>query len=347
MASLIDRKDSSYWWVKFIDSETGKRKFKSTKFRKDDPTQHKQARALEAELSAKEHHRATHSLTERWENWVPAFLKRHSKSPRTFDRYTLGWSWLSLYLREHRISIPSELTYQGAIDYLDWRTTYRKRGGRTVKLNTALNDIKVLRIIMRQAIRLKYIATNPCDRLGVAKEDTKEKPELTDEDITQIREGLKNRERWMQISFEIAIYTGCRQSDTQIALKDVDFKLKTITFTKPKGGKARAFTVPLPAPLEPLLQSLQDSGAKYTLDNPPTMLGKAWWCFFRHEIKRPELCFHCARVTFVTRLARAGVPLSAAMRLVNHSSTLVHRIYQRLKVDDVRQYASAVAIPAA
>jgi Phage integrase family len=347
MASLVKRKNSQYWYVKFIDPKTGKRDFKSTKFRRNDPTETRQARALEAELAAREHEKAIHSQVERWEDWVLPFLKRHCSSPRTLERYILAWSWVSMYLRERRIHIPSELTYQDALGYLKWRTEYRKRGGRTVKLNTALNDIKVLRIIMRQAVRLEYAKNNPCDRLGVAKEETKEKPELTDQEIIDIRAALKDRDRWMQISFEIAIHTGCRQSETQIALRDVDFKRKTITFASPKGGRARAFTVPLPTALEPLLASLRDAGAKHTLDNPPRMLGKEWWCFFKNTLKRPDLCYHCTRVTFITRLARAGVPLAAAMRLVNHASTLVHRIYQRLGVDDVRQWESAIAIPTA
>ena len=41
----------------------------------------------------------------------------------------------------------------------------------------------------------------------------------------------------------------------------------------------------------------------------------------------------------MTRLHRAAVPVSAAMRLVNHSSEAVHRIYWRLNVEDVRPYA--------
>jgi hypothetical protein len=59
--------------------------------------------------------------------------------------------------------------------------------------------------------------------------------------------------------------------------------------------------------------------------------------------EKPHLCFHCLRVTYVTRLAQAGVPLSLAMRLTNHSDELVHRIYQRLGVEDVRQYANVMA----
>lgn len=44
--------------------------------------------------------------------------------------------------------------------------------------------------------------------------------------------------------------------------------------------------------------------------------------------------------TFITRLARNRVPLSHAMRLVNHASTTIHRVYQRLGVEDVREIPS-------
>jgi site-specific recombinase XerD len=345
MASLYARDRSPYWWVEFIDQKSGKRTCKSTGFRRDDPFDHKKARALEAELAAKEFNKKIHHGSEQWDAWVSTFLKRHCKSPKTLSRYELAWSWISIYLKERRILMPIDLTYQDALGYLKWRTSYRKRGGRTVKQNTALNDMKVLRIIMGQAIRLGYCVVNPCNRLGVAKEETKEKPELTDADIQLIRVALIKRERWMQISFEIALHTGCRQSETQIALTEVDFTRKTITFASPKGGRSRAFSVPLPSAIEPMLLELKNAGAKNTLNNPPRMLSKHWWQFFKADLNRPDLCFHCTRVTFVTRLARAGVPLSAAMRLVNHSSTLVHAIYQRLGVDDVRHWGSLIAIP--
>ena len=345
MASLVNRKASAFWYVKFIDSATGQRTFKTTKYRKDDPAHTKKARALAAELTSREYQVAARSPAERWESWVGPFLGRHCSSLRTLDRYKLAWSWVNMFLQERRIHSPSQLTYQDAIGFLEWRTMYKKRRGKTVKLNTALNDIKVLRIVMRQAVRLGYAAGNPVDRLGVAKEESKEKPELTDADIRAIRAALKTKPEWMQVSFEIAVHTGCRESETQIDFSNIDLKRKTVTFANPKGGKARAFTVPLPDPLVPLLRKLKREGYTHTLLNPPAMMGKAWWEFFKEDLKRPDLCFHCCRVTFVTRLARAGVPQSSAMRLVNHSSTLVHRIYQRLGVDDVRSYHRAVAIP--
>ena len=51
-------------------------------------------------------------------------------------------------------------------------------------------------------------------------------------------------------------------------------------------------------------------------------------------------------VTYVNRLRRANVPREAAMRLVNHSSELIHKIYQREKVEDVAQWRDAVQFAA-
>jgi integrase len=73
----------------------------------------------------------------------------------------------------------------------------------------------------------------------------------------------------------------------------------------------------------------------------PAMPGKAWWKFFR-KIKMPHLCFHCTRVTFVTRCYEAGIRQSDVMRLVGHSTYSAHQVYPRLEAD----HASAQAIRA-
>jgi hypothetical protein len=57
-------------------------------------------------------------------------------------------------------------------------------------------------------------------------------------------------------------------------------------------------------------------------------------------------CFHCLRVSYVNRLRRAGVPREVAMRLVNHASELIHKIYQREKVEDVAQWRDIVQFEA-
>lgn len=96
--------------------------------------------------------------------------------------------------------------------------------------------------------------------------------------------------------------------------------------------------------LRPLFQKLHKAKRKFTLEFP-FQPSRRWQQFFQ-KIKLPHLCFHCLRVTYVNRLRRAGVPREAAMRLVNHSSELIHQIYQREKVEDVEQWRDAVKFPA-
>jgi hypothetical protein len=54
---------------------------------------------------------------------------------------------------------------------------------------------------------------------------------------------------------------------------------------------------------------------------------------------------HSLRVSFISRRHRAGLTEQQAMRLVNHSSRLVHRIYSRLNVDDAREAMQRVPLP--
>lgn len=59
----------------------------------------------------------------------------------------------------------------------------------------------------------------------------------------------------------------------------------------------------------------------------------------------PHLCFHCTRVTVITKMARAGVPMAVAMAYVLHSSSLVHKIYQRLGIADLGSAVAAISSP--
>jgi integrase len=147
----------------------------------------------------------------------------------------------------------------------------------------------------------------------------------------------------MQIAFEIALHTGCRLRETRLPLTCLDFKEKRITFPSPKGGEDRAVSIPMPSALRPLLERVLKTRRQFTLEFP-FQPSRRWQQFF-FKIKKPHLCFHCLRVTYVNRLRRAGVPREAAMRLVNHSSELIHQVYQREKVDDVEQWRDAVTFP--
>jgi integrase len=343
MASLYRKKNSPYWFIQFVDTE-GKRRNKSTELRANDPGETIQARALRAQLEAKELTRSGGPLGGNWDTWVPQYFDRHCENARTRERYLDAWKWLALWLQVRKFHSPRDLTYRNALDYLDWRTCFKKRTGKVVGRNTAIFELKTLSLIMGEAVRLEHVGANPLINLRLRKDKPEKKPEITDNELVQIRHALKEEPEWMQVSFAVALHTGCRLRETRIPLDCVDFHEGKITFPSPKGGEERAFSIPMPSALILVFEKLRAEGRRYTVEFP-FQPSRRWQQFFI-KIKIPHLCFHCLRVTYVNRLRRAGVPREAAMRLVNHASELVHRIYQREKVEDVAQWRDVVRFPA-
>ena len=344
MASLYKKQNSPCWFIQFIDAD-GKRRNKSTGLRLDDPGETVKARALRAQLEAKELNRTGGEMSGGgWDEWVPQFLERHCQSPLTLRRYRDVWKWLAFWLQEKRYTSPRAITYRNALEYVDWRTGYKKKTGKTVGRNTAIMELKFLAMLMGEAVRLGHADANPLVSLKLRRDKPAKKPELADAEVSEIREALKIEPEWMQFAFDISLHTGCRLRETRLPLNCIDFTENKITFPSPKGGEDRAFSIPMPTALRPLFEKIHKRKQKFTVEFP-FQPSRRWQQFFI-KIEKPHLCFHCLRVTYVNRLRRAGVPREAAMRLVNHSSDLIHQIYQREKVEDVAQWRDAVQFAA-
>jgi integrase len=342
MAYLYRKNRSPFWYVVYYDA-TKKEVHRSTGLRADDPNDTAKAKALRAELEAKEHHRVSVVNSDGWDTWVPKYLQRHCESPLTLIRYANNWKWLAFWLQTQHMYSPQAVTYRNALEYLDWRTTFKKKSGKSVGRNTAIMELTILAMIMGEAVRLGHADANPLLSLKLRQDKAPKKPELTDEEIRVIQKALKIEPEWMQIAFAISLNTGCRLRETRLPLSCLDFKENKITFPSPKGGEDRAFSVPMPSALRPLFERIRKDKRQFTVDIP-FQPSRRWQQFFI-KIKMPHLCFHCLRVTYVNRLRRAGVPREAAMRLVNHSSELIHQVYQREKVEDVAQWRDAVQFP--
>jgi len=342
MAYLYRKPRSPFWYVVFFDAGN-KEVHRSTGLRADDPNDTAKAKALRAELEAKEHHREPVVNSEGWDTWVPQYLERHCQAVGTLQRYRGNWKWLALWLQIRRLSSPRAITYRIALEYIDWRTSFRKKTGKAAGRNTAIMELKLLAMIMGEAVRLGHADANPLVSLKLRRDKATKKPEMTDAEIGQIREALKTEPEWMQTAFEIALHTGCRLRETRLPVECLDFTEDKLTFPSPKGGEDRAFSIPMPTALRPLFERIRKSKLTFTLDFP-FQPSRRWQQFFV-KIGMSHLCFHCLRVTYVNRLRRAGVPREVAMRLVNHSSELIHQIYQREKVDDVAPWRDAVQFP--
>ncbi|HYC69996.1 MAG TPA: tyrosine-type recombinase/integrase [Opitutaceae bacterium] len=347
--SAFPRKGRPHWTITYLCAETGDWRQEATPFRLSDPTGKTKALRL-AESKAAEYFRtrAGHRR-ESWAAWAPQFIREHAKgSPLTLGRYEQAWDQWRTFLADAKVHRPGLLTFQHVLDFIRWRTGQKKPSGRKVSRNTALLDVKVMGLVMREAVRRSFALTNPAAATGLRRDRPKEKAPLTAEEIARIRAALDKREgrlpiteRWMTVSFEIALHQGCRLRETSLPLEDIDLERRTITFrAKGRNGEPHVFTTALNPALLPLVQELRAarSGLTCTL---PRFAAKEWWQL-RKEIGLGHTTFHATRVTVVTRLARQGVPIQQAMRFVGHSSRIVHQIYQKLAAEDLSKCTAAL-----
>ena len=293
------------------------------------------------------------------------FRLRHKRSTNRLFERECAFRYVAWRKKEKSIT-GGPWQEEPPLDKADLKKSTTKRCLRKAKQNTALAELKLLSLLFREAVRRKYVTENPLAELGIQREAAPEKPALTDEQIACIRRMLAEDgwPRWMSIAFEVALYTGCRLEETCVYLSDVWIndaspKKSTIAFRKPKGGRKgdKAFRVPLRPELIPLFKKLKaerlGSDPRAYEPLPPEGCSE-WWTpsralhrLFRSDPLLAGCCFHCTRVTFITRGAIANVPLAKMMRLVNHANQMIHRIYQRLESVDVENDSHSIQLPAA
>lgn len=351
--SVYPRKDSPFWWVKYWCPVKLGWTAKSSGQRRDDPLGRKRAVAMARELSADALSARSVAPSARWDRWVMPWLEsKHRDSPKTLVSERNRWEWVHAFLTEQKVHGPQGVTYQTGLDYMTARTSQVKRVSKKHPChNTALSELRLLGRVMREAVRRGFITTSPLERMGIKKQKPAEKPEMTDADIAKIRAALKAKEghlplvsQWMTVSFEIALHQGCRISETSLPLTDIDLEGQRITF---HAKRAKVFTTQLHPNLFGLIRDLKAAGAQRTCVLPK-MATRDWHIFLKGRAERnrdglcPELTFHSTRVTVITRMARAGVPIQQAMAYVGHADQTVHRIYQRLQADDLTRCTQAL-----
>jgi integrase len=351
--SIYRRNDSPYWWIKYWCPVKLKWAAKSSGQRLDDALGYKRAVAMARELSADAVAARSVAPSSRWQTWVMPWIEmQHLNSPKTLVTERNRWEWLDSYLTEKNVTGPQAVTYQVAFNYMTWRTSQVKRvSKRRPCHNTALAELRLLGRVMREAVRRGFITNSPVERMGIKKQKPKEKLEMTDADIATIRQALAEKEgnlplpdRWMTISFEIALHQGCRVSETSLPLSDIDIARQRITF---HAKRAKVFTSQLHPALMPLVGQLKAASIERTCVLP-RFATRDWSILLRgrSECGRegicPHLTFHSTRVTVITRMARAGVPIQQAMAYVGHADQTVHRIYQRLQADDLTRCTQAL-----
>ena len=265
MASIYRKKNSPYWFVQYVDSG-GIRRNKSTGLRTTDPGDTIQARALRA-IGSRGTQPQFCRTRRRWLGHVgsaiPGAALREPGNAATLLRLVVLAGVLA---PGEAVPYPRAITYRNALEYIDWRTNFKKKTGKRAGRNTAIMELKLLAMIMGEAVRLGHADANPLVSLKLRRDRPAKKPELTDREIQEIREALRVEPEWMQTVFDIALHTGCRLREARLPTSCLDFRENKITFPSPKGGEDRAFSVPMPSALRPLLERLARGGQRFTVE---------------------------------------------------------------------------------
>jgi integrase len=354
--SVYKRSDRKVYYISYADPKRPHRYRvqEATPFRVDDPDGMRKAHALGMEKAAAARIAGNGAASERWSSWVLSYLDHQYKnSPLTLKRYRGAWKWLSLFLtQECDVHVPRALVYAHVRGYHRWRTSFTKGSGRKVGGNTALDDLKVLKLLMNEAVKRGYAPTNPALRVNIPKEKVRHARELAADELAMIEAKLpawvaqNPKERaWMPIAYQIGRYQGCRLRETRLNLRSqINLRRGTITFLTKGRKNTDGDTTAMHPRLRPLFESLLAQGETWTLDYGPRP--SILWRRFFDSIGLRDAWFHCLRSTVITEMARGGVPISQAMRYVLHASEEIHRAYQRLTPGDLEAASGAIGAPA-
>jgi hypothetical protein len=355
MASIYRRKDSKYFWINYKD-KNGMVHQESTRFRIGVAPEIRLARALEAKRTYEElQFGFARKADEGWA-WVPDYIKLRA-TPASYERYVSGWKSITLFLEEKEIDCPAKLTRKHCCDYVFWRQKPDKSKGKyKAGLNTALLELKALRVIMNEAVVREMCSGNPCVKLEIKRAEPHKAPGLTEEDCAKIRAAIQEvkdpeRKTFLSNSFEIARYQGCRLSETRVNPQtDVNLVggVWGITF-KIKGG--REHTTVLHPNLVPLFARMKAEGFTETWHIPEHVSDNSrrqwpasiWWKFLKKiGLKAKGVTFRSTRITVVTELALNNVHISKAKRYVGHANESIHEGYQRIIPKDLGDCTDAV-----
>jgi integrase len=347
MASTYLRKNSPFIWMRQKTAE-GKWIGKATCYRKDNIGDRRQAKLLAARLSIDERERTPASVREHWDEWVDAWMQSRygQRQATTLTVYRRYWKRLRAWLLAESIVAPAQLSYLGALRYKEAREEDE------VGINTIIHELKFLGVVMGEAVRRGFAPANPCRAMGLQRTPAAEKHPWKPAEAAKVAAAIGAQPDWMQASFILGYYQAARLRQCEVPLQDIDLARRRITYWKSITGRPltkgdKPFTQPLATAALPMLEALmarrRAAGALALCEIP--VLPSVEWRRFLDSLGLSHLSHHGLRVTWITRAAESGsISQAQAMRFVNHGSTAVHAIYQRLNADDVAHVADALGL---
>jgi integrase len=199
--------------------------------------------------------------------------------------------------------------------------------------------------VLEEAERRGYIQQNPARKLRLTKTPAKEKLPWSDDEIATVEAALEQRDRfgWLHVTFLMGLHQAVRLRQSEIPLSCIDFKRRLINYPNDYVKGRRGYCQPISTVFYPMLLDIvkhRKSIRKSTLCDIPNhnnneVPASVQWREFLDTLGLHHLCHHGLRASWITQAALRGVPESLAKRFVNHASTQVHEIYQKITATDL------------
>jgi integrase len=288
--------------------------------------------------------------SDHWDDWVDKWLvdTYGAAKTQTLTVYQRYWRRFRPWLLAEKVTGPRQVTFNLALRYKLMRE--RNETG----VNTIIHELKFLGVVMNEAIRRGFAAHNPCQKMGLKRAPQKGKDPWTVAQVAAVAERIHEQPDWMQATFILGLYQAARLRQCEVPLADIDLERRRITYWRTVAGRPlvkgnKPFTQPLAEAALPLLGDLmarRRAGGYESLCDIPACPSLEWRVFL-DSLGFANISHHGLRATWITRAAlnRDRVSREEAMRFVNHGSTSVHALYQRLNADDVSRVADALGLP--
>jgi integrase len=362
--SVYRRARSPFWWIVYWSPERQKRISQATPYRWDSIQGKRKALDLANELGKAASADKGAQGRDRWECWVSDFLEQRYPTParkKTYDRMLGGWKQWRQFLIDQHIAVPRALTYQLVLDFIAWRSSQVKpSSGKVVTKNTALCDVRIMSVIMREAMRREF-SEGKVLQLGTVSTNIylrrlhnfcldmnwlpwplipkrqwpairfKEKRAITWDEHCQIVVREKNPER--KAFYQLAWHLGASQSDlAHLQAEDVDWSARIICFVrmKTRWRNQQPPQIRFGQEVEAILGTLPKSGPLFP--NLQNVKPEHRATEFRQRclgLGIRGVTLHSYRYAWAERAKVAGYPERFAQLALGHNSKAVHRAYAR------------------
>ena len=349
MASIYRRPETNYIWITY-KGEDGKRKRVNTGYRWDNNIERFQAEKLAKAKTFEELKNKPIKERGGWD-WIPEFIEARwgQKKNETLNLRKKYYFTFRKFVDEKGIAIPGAVRREHASMFLEWRK--QQGAGR----NTAIAEIKVMGTILEEAVARGFMTANPFRKLGFKQEEQKRKVPWTPQQVEVALAAAEEVERfgWLHVALLLGRYQAIRLNQCQVPIVDVDLRSRIIHYSDwlVKGGKG--YSQPIDPEFYPILCDMVEHRRKLgksTLCDLPLCSSVLIRRFLDGLSERDGdggfklLCHHGLRATWITQAALAGIPETLAKRFVNHASSEVHAIYQRITADDLMPMLDALVL---